>query len=155
MSAPNDVSSEFRILLIEDDPAHAELIMRSLASHPIPNRVHHVSNGEQALDFLFRRNAYADAETSPRPHLVLLDLRLPRIDGHEVLAEIRRSKELKRLPVVVLTTSSAERDVAAAYDDHANSYLVKPLDLDTFQKLLNDMIFYWLAWNQPPPFEPD
>ena len=145
---------ELQILLVEDDPAHAELVMRSLESHPLPNQVHHVSNGEMALDYLFRRSSYSEAAASPRPHIVLLDLRLPRIDGHEVLAEIRASSELKRLPVVVLTTSAADGDVAAAYDNHANSYLVKPLDFDEFDRLLGDLGTYWLGWNHPPALQP-
>lgn len=138
------------ILLVEDNPAHAELIMRILEEHKVANRIYHVSNGEAALDYLFRRGKYADEEVSPRPHLILLDLRLPRIDGLEVLKEIKTSPETRLIPVVILTTSEADRDMTRAYDSHANSYLVKPVEFDAFTKLLNDLGFYWLAWNKHP-----
>lgn len=137
------------VLLVEDDPDHAELIIRSLEDHPIRSEIRHLSDGESALDFLFRRGAYR-AETGPRPHMVLLDLRLPRVDGLEVLREIRSSKELDGMPVVVLSTSDAETDVGRAYSHCANSYLVKPFDFDTFTTLMGNVGFYWLGWNQYP-----
>ena len=114
------------ILLVEDDPDHAELIIRSLQVNGVANRIHHVSDGEAALNYLFRRGDYADAAKSPRPHLVLLDLRLPRIDGLEVLSLIKEDGDLRSIPVVILTSSSAENDIARASDNHVNSYLVKP-----------------------------
>jgi CheY-like chemotaxis protein len=138
------------ILLVEDNAAHAELVKRSLEGHRVENRVVHVSNGEAALDYLFRRNAFNDPDRFPLPHMVLLDLRLPRVDGLEVLRQIRTAPELEKLPVVVLTTSEAERDVAKAYEYHANSYLVKPLDFDKFSSLMDDLGFYWLKWNYYP-----
>jgi CheY-like chemotaxis protein len=140
----------FTILLVEDNPAHAELVKRSLEGHPVANRIIHLSDGEMALDFLFRRGIFTDPEKSPRPHVVLLDLRLPRIDGLEVLREIRTSSELEKLPVVVLTTSEAEIDAARAYEYHANSFLVKPLDFDKFVQLMDNLGFYWLKWNYYP-----
>lgn len=136
------------ILLVEDNPDHAELVKRGLKEHRVANKIYHVSDGEEALDYLFRRGAYTDPEKSPRPHVVLLDLRLPKIDGLEVLKEIRTCKELDRIPVVILTTSGAEMDVARAYDAHVNSYLVKPVDFEKFSQLMNDLGFYWLAWNR-------
>lgn len=139
-----------RILLVEDNPAHAELVRRNLQGHPILNHIFHVSNGEVALDYLFRRGAYIDPAQSPRPHLILLDLRLPRIDGLEVLKEIKTTDELKRIPVVILTTSAAEQDVNNAYDRYANSYLVKPVSAENFTRLMNDLGFYWLEWNHHP-----
>ena len=140
----------FVILLVEDNPAHAELVKRSLEGHPVANRIIHISDGETALNFLFRRGDFADPEKSPRPHVVLLDLRLPRVDGLEILKEIRTSAELEKLPVVVLTTSEAEIDAARAYEYHANSFLVKPLDFDKFVRLMDDLGFYWLKWNYYP-----
>lgn len=98
------------ILLVEDKRAHAKLIRRSLATHRVGNHIHHVVDGEAALDYLFRRSAYSDLATGPRPHVMLLDLRLPKIDGHEVLRELRASVEFMTIPVVILTTSSAEQD---------------------------------------------
>lgn len=140
----------FVILLVEDNPAHAELVKRSLEGHTVANRIIHINDGEKALDFLFRRGAFADPEQSPRPHVVLLDLRLPRVDGLEILREIRTSAELEKLPVVILTTSEAEMDAAKAYEHHANSFLVKPLDFDKFVQLMEDLGFYWLKWNYYP-----
>ena len=136
------------VLLVEDNPDHTELVMRSLEDHRIANTVQHVPDGEAALDYLFRRGEYSSPEKSPRPHMILLDLRLPRIDGLEVLKKIKADKTLRRIPVVILTTSEAEKDVAGAYANHTNSYLVKPLDFEKFSQLMDDMGFYWLAWNR-------
>ena len=138
------------VLLVEDNEDHTELILRSLRDHRVANRIFHVADGEEALDYLFRRGAYADPAASPRPHVVLLDLRIPRIDGLEVLKKIRTCDELTRTPVVILTTSRAEQDIARAYEYHANSYLVKPVDFDSFTRLMDDLGFYWLGWNHYP-----
>ncbi|MBI5571180.1 MAG: response regulator [Desulfomonile tiedjei] len=143
------------ILLVEDNPDHAELITRSFEEHRVVNRIFHVADGEAALDYLFQRNAYADPSSCPRPHVILLDLRLPKVDGLEVLKEIKASGELRRIPVVALTTSESERDMTGAYNRHVNSYLVKPVDFDKFGKLMDDLGFYWLAWNRKPPSEAD
>ncbi len=138
------------VLLVEDNAAHAELVIRSFEGHRIANRIHHVSDGEEALDYLLRRGNYADPAKSPMPHMVLLDLRLPKIDGLEVLKEIKSIKELEKIPTVIFTTSSAELDVAKAYEYHANSYLVKPVNFERFYQLMDDIGFYWLAWNHHP-----
>ena len=111
----------------------------------------HVGTGiGLALVYLFRRSSYSDPQKSPRPRLILLDLRLPKIDGLEVLKEIRASDELKKTPVVILTTSNAERDAARAYEEHASSYLVKPLGGQKLVQLMKDIGFYWLGWNYYP-----
>ena len=138
------------ILLVEDNPAHAELVVRSFEEHRVANYIYQVADGEAALAYLFRRGEYADPSRSPRPHVVLLDLRLPKIDGLEVLKEIKSSPELDKIPVVILTTSAAEQDVARAYEAHANSYLVKPVDFDNFTALMEELGFYWLGWNHYP-----
>ncbi len=138
------------ILLIEDNPDHSELIRRSFEDHRIANRLYTVTDGEAALDFLFRRHGFADPLISPRPHLILLDLRLPRIDGIQVLREIKADERLRQIPVVILTTSQAESDITRAYDNYVNSYLVKPIDFNKFTQLMDDLGFYWLAWNQQP-----
>jgi CheY-like chemotaxis protein len=138
------------ILLVEDNPDHTELMMRNLESERVANDVRHVADGQAALDYLFRRREYADPEQSPRPDVVLLDLRLPKIDGLQVLKEIKASEELRSIPVVVLTTSKAEHDLAKAYEHYVNSYVVKPLDFAKFSRLMNDLGFYWLAWNCHP-----
>jgi len=138
------------VLLVEDDPGHAELIRRNFQHQRIANIIFHVSDGEEALEYLFNRGRYADEVKCPRPHLVLLDLRLPKVDGIEVLQAIREDSSLNKLPVVILTSSSAEADVAKAYDQHANSYVVKPLDFDRFSQLMDTLGFYWLGWNCYP-----
>jgi CheY-like chemotaxis protein len=136
-----------RILLVEDNEDHAEVVRRTLKLHGMSSDIHHVLDGWAALDYLHRRDEYRDPQQSPRPHVILLDLRLPKIDGLEVLKEIKEHAELRRIPVVVLTSSQAESDVAMAYDYHANSYLVKPLHFEAFTKLLRDVASYWLKWN--------
>ena len=138
------------ILLAEDDPAHAEIVRRNLENSHIANRLIHVSDGQEALDYLYRRGRYADPKDSPFPGLFLLDLRMPKVDGLEVLRTVKGDKELMRIPVVVLTTSAAETDMARAYDNHANSYLVKPVDFDKFVRLMETLGYYWLVWNRNP-----
>ncbi|MEI7838140.1 MAG: response regulator [Planctomycetota bacterium] len=138
------------ILLVEDDPAHAEIVRRNLEDFRVANRIVHVEDGQAALDYLFRRNGYADPNTSPRPSLILLDMRLPKVDGMEVLQQIRQDDALKLLPVIVLTTSAAENDVVGAYAEGAASYLVKPVDIQSFTKMMEAFGFYWLAWNRFP-----
>ena len=140
----------FTILLVEDNPAHAELVLRSFEDHRVANRIIHLSDGETALDYLFRRSPFTDPEKSPRPHVIFLDLRLPRMDGLEVLKEIRASDDLHTLPVVILTTSEAEQDVTKAYEQYPNSYVVKPLDFEGFTALMEDLGCYWLGWNFYP-----
>lgn len=138
------------ILLVEDDPAHAEITRRNLEMCRVANRLRHVKDGQEALDYLFRQGDYRDPESSPRPHLVLLDLRLPKVEGLEVLRRIKADASLQNIPVVVLTTSSAEPDIVGAYAHNASSYLVKPVDFEKFAKLLDTFGYYWLAWNTFP-----
>lgn len=138
------------ILLVEDNEAHAELVIRGMRDQQVANRIHHVIDGEQALDYLFGRGAFADIKKNPCPNLILLDLRLPKIDGLEVLKIIKTTPKLLRIPVVVLTSSDAESDIARSYDYHANSYVVKPLEFKKFTQLMKDLGFYWLGWNTMP-----
>lgn len=139
-----------RILLVEDNPHHAELVCESLSEHRIANRIHHVSDGEEALDYLCRRGEYADDARFPTPDLVLLDLRLPKVDGLEVLTEVKADDALKRIPVVVLTSSDAERDLVRAYEHNVNSFLTKPVDAEEFEALMESLGFYWMCWNRYP-----
>ncbi|MBV6449822.1 MAG: Response regulator rcp1 [Anaerolineales bacterium] len=138
------------VMLVEDNMDHAELVIRTLEEHRIANRVHHFLDGQSALDYLFQRGEFSDPATSPHPHVILLDLRLPRVDGIDVLRAIKEDDELKSIPVVILTTSEAEKDVTKAYYNHANSYLVKPVGFEEFKKLMDDLGFYWLGWNTHP-----
>ena len=138
------------ILLVEDEEAHAEIVRRNFEASHLANRLMHVSDGQAALDYLYRRNGFSAPDKSPRPGIILLDLRLPKVDGLEVLKIIKADPELARIPVVILTTSKAETDMAKAYEHHANSYLVKPVDFTQFVALMETFGFYWLAWNQYP-----
>ncbi|MBN1845743.1 MAG: response regulator [Sedimentisphaerales bacterium] len=139
-----------QILLIEDNPGHAELVIRTLEHHRIANQIVTLPDGQAALDYLFGRAPYDQPASATRPHVILLDLRLPKIDGLEVLREIKNDPVLRRIPVVILTTSKAEQDVARAYEYHANSYLVKPVDFTKFSQMMQDLGFYWLGWNCSP-----
>jgi len=138
------------VMLVEDNVDHAELVIRTLEEHRIANRVRHFLDGQSALDYLFQRGKFAGQTNDARPHVILLDLRLPRVDGIDVLKTIKDDHDLKTIPVVVLTTSEAEKDVARAYYNHANSYLVKPVGFEEFKKLMDDLGFYWLSWNTHP-----
>jgi two-component system, response regulator len=139
------------ILLVEDDVDHAELVRRGLRDNRIDCEIDHVLDGEVALDYLFHRRAYAVPAAPPRPALILLDLRLPKMGGLEVLREIKESESLRSIPTVILTSSDAERDVAQAYSHHANSYVVKPVDFTKFSRLMEDLGLYWLSWNHREP----
>ena len=129
------------ILLVEDNPADVRLTMEAMRESKMHNRVTVVSDGEQALDYLRRRGRYAAAT---RPDLVLLDLNLPKKDGREVLQEIKAIEDLRRIPVVVLTTSKAEEDIFRTYDLHANCYITKPADLDRFIEVVQLIEGFWL-----------
>lgn len=138
------------ILLVEDNEDHAELVKRNFQHNCVANTIYHVKDGEEALDYLFRRGRYSDPRSSPKPHLVFLDLRLPKVDGIEVLREIKNSEALKTTPVVILTSSESDKDILKAYSSNANSYVVKPVDFQKFTQLMKDLGFYWLGWNENP-----
>ena len=138
------------ILLVEDNPDHAELLMRVLQDHRVANRIYHVADGEAAENYLLRRGDYADQAKSPRPHVILLDVRLPKVDGLELASEIMTSPQLRKIPVVMLTTSKAEKEMLQAYEQHADGYLVKPVDFVKLTQQLGSLGFYWLGWNQCP-----
>lgn len=143
----NSGEMPFTLLLVEDDLAHAELIKRGFQEHGESHQIMHVSDGEAALDYLFRRGVYADEQRSPRPHVVLLDLRLPRKSGFDVLEEVKAAPDLCDIPIVVLTTSQAREDAVRAYQLHANSFVVKPADFSKFSALIKELGQYWLRWN--------
>jgi CheY-like chemotaxis protein len=130
------------ILLVEDSEGDARLAMEALRTCKIRNILHHVTDGEDAITFLRQEGKYA---TVPRPDLILLDLNLPRMDGRQVLAEIKADDKLKSIPVVILTISSAEEDILRSYNLHANCYITKPLDLDQFMKVVQSIEEFWLT----------
>lgn len=138
---------EIDILLVEDNPDHVELTVKALQDNNVLNEVHVVTNGEEALDFLCQRGAYADAR---RPGLILLDIKLPRVNGIEVLRRIKTDPELKSIPVVMLTTSAGEREMVESYNYGANSYIVKPVDFEQFVKVIRDLKLYWTVINSLP-----
>ncbi len=136
------------ILLVEDSPADVRLTREALKEAKVVNALHVVKDGVAALAFLRREGKYAD---SPRPNLILLDLNLPKKDGREVLAEIKEDQDLKRIPVVVLTTSRAEEDIVRTYNLHANAYVTKPVDLTQFLQVIRSLEEFWLAVVTLPP----
>ncbi len=144
------VGEPLKLLLVEDNDAHAEMVKRSFEQHKVSNEIYHVDDGQKALDYIFREGEYADEEKYPRPHCILLDLRLPKVDGLEVLRRIKGDDSTRKTPVVILTTSSADKDIAQSYEYNANSYVVKPMDFTKFELLMKDLGYYWLAWNQNP-----
>ena len=130
------------ILLVEDNPADVRLTQEALKEGKVYNNLHWAKDGVEALEFLRRQGRFADA---PRPHIILLDLNLPKKDGREVLSEIKQDDSLKRIPVVILTTSKAEEDVLRSYNLHANCYVTKPVDLDKFIVVVKSIDMFWLT----------
>jgi CheY-like chemotaxis protein len=136
------------IMLVEDDMGHAEIVRRNFEDCRVANRIVHITDGQAVLDYLYRKNGYADTVAYPMPNIILLDLRLPKVDGLEVLRRIKADEHLLQIPVVVLTTSEAESDRTKAYGYGANSYLVKPVSFEKFSLQLEAFGFYWMAWNR-------
>ncbi|MGA3128849.1 MAG: response regulator [Candidatus Korobacteraceae bacterium] len=136
------------ILLVEDNPGDVRLVQEALRESKIMNRLHAVSDGKEALAFLRRQGKYANAT---RPDLILLDLNLPRKDGREVLSEIKADLELLRIPVVIVTSSKAEEDILKSYDQHANCYITKPMDLEKFVEVVKAIQNFWISIVTLPP----
>jgi len=141
------------ILLVEDNPMDVELIIDAFKEARLGNIIQVARNGKEALDFIFGEGDYADRKQYPLPDIVLLDLKMPGIDGHEVLRRIKGTEKLKRLPVIILTSSRDEGDRAMSYDNGANSYLVKPVSFDDFLKVVKQVSDYWLTLNVEPPLD--
>jgi len=137
------------ILLVEDEEAHAELTRRAIRKAGNANRIDIVSDGEKALDYLFNRGDYADKSKYPLPGLILLDIKLPGMDGVEVLKIIKEDPDIRKIPVIMLTTSEREEDIRGAYHHHANSYLTKPVGFKEFEERVRQIDFYWMLLNRP------
>ncbi|HEX6639622.1 MAG TPA: response regulator [Thermoanaerobaculia bacterium] len=143
------INSGVEILIVEDNARDLELTMRALNKHHLGNRVVAVRDGAEAIDFLFARGEYEDRNIADGPHVIFLDMKLPKIDGIEVLRQIKADPRTHTIPVVMVTSSAQERDMEESYRLGANSYVVKPIDFDAFVKTIADLGFYWLAVNRP------
>jgi len=130
--------------MVEDNQAHADLIRMSLEDWGSPVIVDHVDDGAKAVEFLYKRNQYADAK---RPDFILLDMNLPKLSGHDVLKEVKSNESLLSIPVIIMTTSENHDDITKAYQLHVNSYIVKPTSFEGFQKMISDLRTYWISWN--------
>jgi two-component system, response regulator len=142
------------ILLVEDNPDDVDLTLRAFAKANVANQIEVVGDGEEALEYLFATKRHAHRRADELPQVVLLDLKLPKVDGHEVLRAIRANETTRRLPVVVLTSSNEERDIIASYDLGANSFVRKPVDFAQFLDAARQLGLYWLVLNQPAPPPP-
>jgi two-component system response regulator len=145
------MTRNYTILLVEDNPRDEELALLALEDSRIANEIIVVRDGEEALDYLFANGVYAERSSTDLPHLVLLDLKLPKVDGLEVLERIRADERTSWLPVVILTSSDEERDLVRSYQLHVNSYIRKPVDFDQFVEAVKQLGLYWMVLNQAPP----
>lgn len=141
-------NSKIEILLVEDNINDAELTMRALRSNKIANQIFHLKDGAEAIDFIFGIGQYEGRDTNDLPKVILLDLKMPKVSGIEVLKKLKSEEATKSIPVVVLTSSKEDPDVRICYEFGANSYIVKPVDFDNFQKVVADLGLYWLILNQ-------
>jgi len=139
-----------RILLVDDDTSDVELALSSLEEHNLANEVAVARDGAEALDYLYRRGLFADRPEG-NPVVVFLDLKMPKVDGHEVLAKIKNDPELKSIPVVVLTSSREERDLIESYSNNANAYVVKPVAFNSFVEIVKQLGLFWVLTNEPMP----
>jgi two-component system response regulator len=138
------------ILLVEDNPNDEELTLHAFRKYHLTNRLQVVRDGEEALDFIFARGAFSNRNIQNGPKVVLLDIKLPKVDGLEVLRQIKEDERTRKIPVVLLTSSREERDILAGYSNGANSYIVKPVDFEQFTESVRTLGMYWLLLNKPP-----
>ncbi len=147
----NEDDIEVEIVLVEDDPNDAELIMRALRKQNLTNKIVLLKDGAEALDFLFGKGKFADRNVFVKPKVILLDLKLPRVNGIEVLRKVKSDERTRKIPVVVLTSSAETRDIRDAYGLGVNSYVTKPIRFEDFAKAVSDLGFYWMLLNKPLP----
>lgn len=144
------MNDKFDILLVEDNPSDAELTIRALRKISVINTLLHLQNGEEALDYIFATGFYAGRNIHEIPKVVLLDLKMPKVDGLEVLKRIKEDDRTKMIPVVLLTSSKEDKDILDGYQLGVNSYIVKPVEYQNFVKAVSEVGLYWLLTNQPP-----
>jgi len=144
-------TNEIEILLVEDNPADLDLALYALRHNNLVNQIQVARDGEEALDFLFGRGRYSNRAFDHFPKLVLLDLKLPKVDGMEVLRQLKSDGQTKTIPVVTLTSSKEEKDLVQSYQLGVNSFIQKPVDFDQFRQIIKELQLYWLVVNQPPP----
>ena len=144
------VDRTIEILLVEDNATDAELTMRALKKHNLANNLIWVKDGAEALDFIFATGSYAERKVNEIPKVILLDLRLPKVDGLEVLRKVKSDDRTKMIPVVVLTSSQEEKDIIETYKLGVNSYISKPVEFESFVKTVSDLGFYWVLMNKSP-----
>jgi len=144
------IDNEVEILLVEDNQTDAELTIRALKKRNLANSIELVKDGAEALDFIFATGKYAERNVNNTPKVILLDLRLPKVDGLEVLQKIKSDDRTKKIPVVILTSSNEDRDIAESYKLGVNSYINKPVDFDNFSETVSKLGFYWLLMNKTP-----
>ena len=142
--------SEIEILLVEDDTDDAEMTIHALRKNNLANKLTHLVDGEEALDFLFGRGKFTGRDNNLRPRLILLDLKMPKIDGMEVLERVKSHEITKKIPVVILTSSKEDPDVSRCYKLGANGYIVKPVEFEGFTKAVTELGMYWMLLNHPP-----
>jgi CheY-like chemotaxis protein len=142
-----------QVLLVDDNPSDVELTLHALRHNGLANAIHVAEDGEEALDFIFCRGPHKDRSVADRPHVILLDLKLPKIDGIEVLKAIRADERTKAIPVVLLTSSKEQRDVVDGYKFGTNAFIQKPVDFEQFQNAIKQIGLFWLVVNEPPPAE--
>ena len=143
-------SSAIEIVLIEDNPHDAEMTLRALKKSNMANNIIHLKDGVEGLEYIFGEGAYAGRDLSQKPKAILLDLKMPRINGIEVLKKLKAHEETRHIPVIVLTSSDEDPDVATCYSLGVNSYIVKPVGFENFLKAITNLGFYWLLLNHPP-----
>jgi two-component system response regulator len=140
---------EVEILIVEDNPRDLEMTLRALRKHNLANRIVTVGDGAEALDFVFARGAYAARNPDSMPRVIFLDLKLPKVDGIEVLRQIKADERTRRIPIVIISSSAVDRDRVESYQLGVNSYVVKPIEFENFAKTIADLGFYWLVINEP------
>jgi two-component system response regulator len=144
------MTEEIEVLLVEDNAGDAEMTIRALKKSNLANKLLHLKNGAEALDFIFGEGKYAGRPVEQKPKVILLDLKMPKVGGIEVLKKIRSDERTRKIPVVILTSSNEDPDIAACHELGVNNYVVKPVEFEEFQKAISGLGLYWVIVNQPP-----